>query len=64
MDKFIIIVGAVGVFCILASLIALGMASASRGHWGVALTCLGSFTVIVFLLLTGYEYSQGWWEGR
>lgn len=64
MDKLLIIVGTVGVFCTLAALIALGMASVSRGHWGVALTCLGSFAVILFLLLAGYEYSQGWWEGR
>lgn len=64
MDKFLIVAGGVGVVCILASLVALGMASASRGHWGVAIVCLGGFSAILLTLLFGIEYAQGFWEGR
>lgn len=64
MDKFLIVTGVVGIVCVLASLVALGMASVHRGHWGIALTCLGSFGVILMLLLFGIEYAQGFWEGR
>lgn len=64
MDKFLIIAGAGGVGCTLLALVALGMASATKNHWGVAITCLASFAVILLLLLFGFEYTDGFWEGR
>lgn len=64
MSTWLIVVSGVGVSCILASLIGLGMASMQRGHWGTAFACLGSFALIVFLLLAGIEYADTFWEGR
>jgi hypothetical protein len=62
---WLVVTSGAGVVCILASLIGLGMASAAKGHWGVAMTCLGAFALIVFLLLVGIEYadSEVFWEG-
>lgn len=62
MDRFLIISGGAGVVCVLASLIGLGIASANAKHWGVALTCLAAFSVILFLLLAGWEMSNNFWE--
>lgn len=64
MDSFLIIVGGVGVACALASLIAIGVAAAGRGHWGVAVGCLAGFAVILGLLLIGIEYQSTFWEGK
>lgn len=62
MDKFLIVVGVVGVVCALAALIGIGMTAASQKHWGMALSCLACFSVILFLLLAGLEYQSTFWE--
>lgn len=64
MDKFLIVVGAVGIVCALAALVGIGITASSRGHWGVALGCVAGFAVIVGLTLFGIEYSQSFWEGK
>lgn len=64
MDKFLIVVGSVGIACALAALIGIGITSASRGHWGTAVGCLAGFAVILGLTLFGIEYSQNFWEGK
>lgn len=64
MEKFLIVAGGAGVVCTLAALVGLGIASASNKHWGIAVTCLGAFAVIMFLLLVGLEYQSTFWEGK
>lgn len=64
MDKFLIVVGGVGVVCALASLIGIGMTAVSNKHWGIGAGCLCAFAVILLLLLAGLEYQSTFWEGR
>jgi hypothetical protein len=64
MKNFLIIASGAGVVCILASLVTLGATAAADRHWGVALTCLGAFALILFLLLFGWEYADTFWEGK
>lgn len=64
MENFLIITGGAGVVCVLASLVALGAAAAVDRHWGVALTCLAAFALILFLVLFGWEYADTFWEGK
>jgi hypothetical protein len=60
--SWLVVVGGAGVICTLAALVGLGLGSMGRGHWGMAITCLGAFSVILFLLLAGIEYAQDFWE--
>lgn len=62
--SWVVVTSALGIICVLASLVGLGMASLTRGHWGTAATCLGAFALILFLLLVGLEYADGFWEGK
>jgi len=63
-SSWLVILGATGVTCALASLLGLGLSLAHRGDWRSALACLAGVSVIVFLLLLGFEYADEFWKGR
>lgn len=58
------VLAGVGVVSTLLALVGLGLAAATRGHWGTAMSCLAAFAVILFLLLAGIEYADTFWEGK
>lgn len=59
-----VVLAAVAITAALGALLAVGMAAASKGHWGVALGALAGFSVILMCIFIGIEYAQDFWKGR
>ena len=64
MSNWLVVIGAVGGFLVVAALIGMFIALAREGQWGLAVCTLGALALILFLTLVGMEYADGFWKGR
>lgn len=64
MSNWYVVIGAVGITCVLTALVGLGTALAAQRAWGQALACLGVFAMITLLTLVGIEYADSLGERR
>lgn len=64
MSKFLILSGAIGIACSVASLIGMAIALSRKGSWGMVIACLAALAIILFLTLVSVEYADDFWKGR
>lgn len=64
MSNWIVITGAVGAVCCVASLVGVTIASAREGDWPVVVVGIGALATILFLTLVGIEFADDFWKGR
>lgn len=64
MSKFLILSGAIGITCTVASLVGMAIAMSRKGSWPMVIATLAALAVILFLTLVSVEYADDFWKGR